>query len=83
MTDRNQIEAANLYHSYMRGWRDGATASAKRPEFETHADAEIREAYADGLNFGYASREVAVSRARIAYGHVPSILRAQDVETKT
>jgi hypothetical protein len=65
-----EIEAANRYHAYFQGWRDGATAAAKK--YEGHRLADIyNRGYADGLT----ARGEAARRASAEFGYVPSVLR--------
>lgn len=74
-----QIDAANRYESYMRGWRDGAVITAMRPEFiELAPGAPLRMSYEDGYRDGRAARSAASQYATRVTGHEPTILRLQD-----
>lgn len=64
-----------LYQSYMRGWRDGATAKAKRREFIEHAKPEFRTTYEEGYEAGMNARGEAGKHASKTFGYTPSILR--------
>lgn len=72
----SSINSANLFHSYMRGWRDGAGMKAIRKEFETHSDVSIKSAYQDGYSDGRDSASSASEFASRKYSYIPSILRA-------
>lgn len=74
-----QIDAANRYESYMRGWRDGAVITAMRPEFTERAPGDqLRIAYELGYGDGRKARSNASSQAASVYGHKLTILRLQD-----
>ena len=77
MKTKEQISAANRHASYMRGWRDGASVSAMRSEFDSHADEGIRNAYSLGYRSGRDARSFASRVASQLYGHEPEILRLQ------
>lgn len=68
-----QIEAANRFHSYMRGWQDGAAMRSKREEFRAH---RLEEIYERGYGDGVAAFGMASASAGAAYEHRPSILRS-------
>lgn len=70
---REQIDAANKYHTWIRGWRDGATGRAKRPDHANHPTlgTTYNEAYMAGIHAAGAMSTEAAKR----FGHVPSILR--------
>ncbi len=70
-----EINAANNYHAFMRGWRDGATISAMRNEFTSHDNEAIKEAYLDGYANGRKMRGEASRAATKAYGYEPDILQ--------
>lgn len=72
-----QIDAANRYHTWVRGYRDGFGSLAKRKDHEQHPTLGdvYREAYEAGHVAGNQMRTEAAAR----FGHEPSILRA--VET--
>ena len=72
---RKSIDAANRYHSFMRGWNDGAKFSALNPAFMIHADLEIVAAYTAGYADGRLARHGASTVAQARYSHVPSVLR--------
>lgn len=74
------IEAANLYHSYLKGWRDGAAFRTINPQFRDHENAKIRAAYEKGYSEGRVALNEAGRVASQSYGHVPSILRRQESE---
>ena len=63
--------------SYMRGWRDGATATAKRKTFLEHPRDDLREAYEAGHLDGFNARAQATTRAVYTYGWNRSPLRGE------
>lgn len=67
-----QVEASNKFHSYTRGWKDGAAAKMKRPEFSGH---RLQGIYDRGYYAGEVARQGAVLWAQVAFGFTPSILR--------
>lgn len=77
MKTKEQIAAANQHASFMRGWHDGASVSAMRSEFDSHADEGIRNAYNLGYQSGRDDRSFASQRASLLYGYEPEILRLQ------
>jgi hypothetical protein len=68
-------DAANRWHAYMHGWRDGAATRAMR--IERHPDAGIIEEYNRGYTDGYVARQDAAKAASARIGHEPAILRTQ------
>lgn len=83
MKTREQINAANLHASYMRGWVDGAKVTAMRAEFDSHANVGMRQAYHVGYHDGRSARGLASTAASSRYGHWPEILRLQGVDGLT
>ncbi len=76
---KDDIDAANKYHTWCRGWRDGAGMRPMRPDHSAHPTlgTTYDEAYAGGQQ---AARDMAaVAAAR--FGYTPSILRTADAET--
>lgn len=78
MRTPEQIDAANRFESYRRGWGAGATSRATDPRLATHADQGIRDAYNRGYADGRRALNDAMRDASSTYGHVPSILRLAD-----
>ena len=76
ITSPKSIQSANLFHSYMRGWRDGAGMKAIRKEFETHPDVSLKSAYEEGYSDGRDASSSASEYASRKYSYIPSILRA-------
>jgi hypothetical protein len=72
---RAEIDAADRYQSYRRGWRDGATSRVRAAVFETHTDQGIRAAYDLGYIDGQRSYGHAMIEAQRLYKHTPSVLR--------
>jgi hypothetical protein len=72
---QEEIQAANLYHSYTRGWRDGAGWKAMRREFEVHPDETLIAAYREGYEAGSKASGAAHEEAGKKYSYQPDILR--------
>lgn len=70
-----EIQASNLYHSYTRGWRDGAGWRAMRREFELHQDATLVAAYQEGYEEGKKAADESHNAASKKYKYQPDILR--------
>ncbi len=70
-----QVVAANRYHSYVRGWKDGAKHAIRRTAFTEHENTELRDAYVLGYQDGGVAVAKASEHAQDKYGYVPSILR--------
>ncbi len=68
-------DAANRWHAYMQGWRDGAATRAVR--IKDHPDTGIVDEYNLGYTDGYVARQEAAKAASARIGHQPSILRTQ------
>lgn len=77
----SEIDAANRYHSYRKGWQHGAATRAMGPEFTGHVDDGIREAYLLGYQDGRSELAKALQTAQQRYGHTPTVLRTQDDQT--
>lgn len=71
-----EIDAANKYHTWVRGYRDGFGSLAKRKDHIDHPKfgAVYLEAYDAGHDAGNKMREEAATR----FGYVPSVLRGDD-----
>lgn len=78
---RDTTKAANAYHSYMRGWRDGSSTTAMRSEFDQIGRdtdrAYMREAYEAGYNDGGIAKSRASRRASRSYGRCDSLAERQ------
>ena len=76
---KENIDAANKYHTWIRGWRDGAGMRPMRPDHSTHPTlgTTYNEAYAAGQQ---AARDIATTAAT-RFGYTPSILRLADADT--
>lgn len=76
-----QIGASNKYHTWCRGWRDGAGMRPMREDHATHPTlgATYNEAYASGRK---AAQDMAAAAAA-RFGYTPSILRTADTGTDT
>lgn len=78
---REQIDAANKYHTWCRGYRDGFSCLAKRKDHAQHPTLgeTYREAYDTGFIAGNKMREEAAKR----FGYATSILRTTDANEDT
>jgi hypothetical protein len=78
---KEDIDASNKYHTWCRGWRDGAGMRAMRPDHLAHPTlgATYDEAYAHGQQAARDMAAVAATR----FGYTPSILRTADAGTDT
>lgn len=81
--DAGEIDAANRFHSWRLGWRDGAMRRAQNPAAEGHSDGALAAAYCDGYTEGYAAARAANAAACERYGHRPTILRAESAASVT
>jgi hypothetical protein len=70
-----EIHAANRFHSWRLGWRDGAMRRAMNPAAAGHPVASLATAYADGYAEGTIAARAANTAACERYGHSPTILR--------
>jgi len=70
-----EIDAANRFHSWRLGWRDGAMRRAQNPAAAGHSDAAMAQAYSDGYAEGTIAARAANAAACERYGHSPTILR--------
>lgn len=73
---QEEIDAANKFHTWVRGYRDGFGCLAKRKEHVEHPTLgdTYREAYDAGFVAGDEMRVAAAKR----FGYEPSILRTAD-----
>ena len=71
------IAAANRFHAWRSGWRDGAMRRAQNPAATRHSDPAMAQAYRDGYGEGYVAARAADAAACARYGHAPTILRVQ------
>jgi hypothetical protein len=76
-----EIDAANKYHTWCRGWRDGAGMRPMRENHSTHPTlgATYDEAYACGQQ--EARDMAAIASARFNY--TPSVLRTAETNDET
>lgn len=74
--DAGEILAANRFHSWRLGWRDGAMRRAMNPRAADHSDLVIAAAYREGYCDGTVAANAANAEACERYGHSPTILRA-------
>lgn len=75
MKTPEQLDAANQYSAYWKGWTAGACVRAMDPAVAGHADKLLRDAYNQGYHDGGVARNDAMLLASERYGHVPNILR--------
>jgi hypothetical protein len=73
-----EVQARNLYHAYLAGWKNAAANQMIDSRFSEHDDGKITDAYAAGYADGKAARVSAFKKAEMVYGYKPSILRAQE-----
>lgn len=69
---KKEIEAGNRYHSYVRGWKDGAQPRVKNPAFEGHP---LERFYNQGYEDGRKAAGRAMLFAEKTFKYKPSILR--------
>lgn len=70
---RRDTDAANRYHAYLRGFRDGASGHCTRREFGGHPT--LGDVYREGRTAGQNALGVALDVASERLGYRPSILR--------
>lgn len=75
MKTEKEIDAANQYAAYQKGWAAGAATRAMDPAVTGHSNELIRLAYEQGYADGRIARQSALQKAADKYGHRPSILR--------
>lgn len=63
-----EIDAANRYESYRRGWKQGAAQKAADKVFLTHTNKGIAEAYSQGYADGFGACSDALKSAAAEYG---------------
>lgn len=78
-----EIDAANRFHAWRMGWRDGAMRRAQNPAATGHSDAAMAQAYRDGYGEGTRAARDANTAACERYGHRPTILRAESAASVT
>lgn len=71
-----EIDAANRFHTWRLGWRDGAMRRAQNPRTTGHPDEAMAQAYRDGYAEGTRTARAAGAAACERYGYTPTILRA-------
>lgn len=69
------IAAANRFHAWRSGWRDGAMRRAQNPAATGHSDAAMAQAYRDGFTEGYRAAGAADAAGCERYGYTPTVLR--------
>lgn len=77
MKSAAEIDAANRFHAWRSGWRDGAMRRAMNPAATGHTNAAMATAYRDGYSEGYRAARDADAAACERYGYAPTILRAE------
>lgn len=76
-----EIDAADKYHTWVRGWIDGTHASVKRETCAKHPT--LGPTYEDGYAAGRKSRAETLAMAAQHFGHKPRILRAEHTGHET
>lgn len=71
----HDLDAANQYQAFLKGWTCSARMGVPDPLAINHTNTKISAAYKHGYDCGAAARGVALSGAAKAYGYEPSILR--------
>lgn len=71
-----QVLAHEKYQSYMRGWKDGCTARARRREFVEHETRpDLKEEYEAGYEEGMRVRAATQAEVATRIGYKPNVLR--------
>lgn len=70
------VQAANLFHIYCRGWRDGAGYKGIRDDNAKHPT--LGEQYMRGWNDGRKAAQDAAAAMSKETGYEPSILRTAE-----
>lgn len=73
--DESEILAANRFHTWRLGWRDGAMRRAMNPSAANHSDPVLAAAYREGYSEGTVAANTANAAACERYGYAPSVLR--------
>jgi hypothetical protein len=75
---KSESQKRELYISYTKGWRDGASTRFMDVTFTEHATRpDLKAAYEDGFTDGQRARKSASQGAARVYKYKPTILRAQ------
>lgn len=69
-------ESFERYHSFMRGFRAGVTASVRDPAMFENKVAHIRDEYESGFERGTKERRAIHAEVCDRTGYKPTILRA-------
>lgn len=75
MKTKEEIDAANQFHSFMRGWKDGAGTRAMDTKCTEHDNPLIRAAYSAGYKRAREDLNLVAQSAAEAYGYTISYLR--------
>lgn len=75
-----EMNAANRWQAYMKGWKAGAGVKAMDPMIEQHPDNDLRKAYSLGYADGRIAHNNAGTRATELFGYTPSVLRLAESE---
>lgn len=77
-----EVESANLFHSYRVGWTDGAGMKSMRPTYLSHEVVAIKTEYERGYGDGWVARQGAMQEAASRLNYTPNVLRiAQGVSS--
>lgn len=78
MKSQQEIDAGNQFHSFMQGWRHGASSKAMDPKFTEHSNQLIKAAYEAGYGRARTDINLVAQSAAEAYGYTISYLRLMD-----
>lgn len=78
MKTQAEIDAANQWQAYQRGWTAGAAVRAMDPAATGHTNFLIRDAYGQGYTDGRHARNQAMHAAAHKYNYEISVLRLMD-----
>lgn len=81
MNQPHDIDAANRYQAYIKGWKCGAKGSTPDPAATGHADRGISSAYRLGVADGHLAFNAAATDAAKRFSYEPSPLRGTNETT--
>ena len=75
---KNTVDAGNQFHSFMKGWKDGASSRAMDPKATEHENPLIRAAYDAGYGKARKDLNAVAEEAAKTYGYTISVLRLME-----